>query len=439
MRVSVFGLGYVGTVSAACLARDGHEVIGVDVNQQKIDTINAARSTVIEPRLHDLVSDAVRSGQLHATDNGCDAILNSDLSLICVGTPSNSNGSLKLDYAETVCSEIGAALAKRTEYHVVAVRSTVLPDTVEGRLVPLIEQASGKRAGKDFGVCMNPEFLREGTAIADYDQPSQIVIGQLDARSGDMVEAVYDRIDAPRVRTSIRTAEMVKYVNNSFHALKVVFANEIGNLCKAHDIDGQKVMDIFCQDRQLNISATYLRPGFAFGGSCLPKDLRALVYNARERDVDVPILSSILQSNEQHLACGIKMVEKTGRKKVGVFGLSFKSGTDDVRESPVVPLVETLVGRGYELSVYDEIVDPQRLIGANKAFLERELPHIASLMRSSIDEVLKEAEVLVVTNGSKAFRRVPELARDDQVLIDLVGVGRENGHIRNGNYDGICW
>ena len=305
MNISVFGLGYVGTVSAACLARDGHEVVGIDVSQQKIDTINAGRSSVIESGLDRLVSDVVRAGRLRATDNGCDAILNSDLSLICVGTPSISNGSLRFDYVESVCREIGTALAKRTEYHVVTVRSTVLPNTVEGRLIPILEQASGKRAGKDFGVCMNPEFLREGTAIADYDNPSQIVIGELDERSGDMVQAVYERIEAPMVRASIRTAEMVKYVNNAFHALKVVFANEIGNLCKAHDIDGQKVMEIFCQDRQLNISANYLRPGFAFGGSCLPKDLRALVYNAKERNVDVPVLSSMLQSNEQQVVRGI--------------------------------------------------------------------------------------------------------------------------------------
>ncbi len=439
MNISVFGLGYVGTVSAACLARDGHQVVGVDVSQQKIDTINAARSSVIEPGLDRLVSDVVRAGRLRATDNGCDAILNSDLSLICVGTPSISNGSLRFDYVESVCREIGAALAKRTEYHVVTVRSTVLPNTVEGRLIPLLEQASGKRAGKDFGVCMNPEFLREGTAIADYDNPSQIVIGELDERSGDMVQAVYERIEAPMVRASIRTAEMVKYVNNAFHALKVVFANEIGNLCKAHDIDGQKVMEIFCQDRQLNISATYLRPGFAFGGSCLPKDLRALVYNAKERDVDVPVLSAILQSNEQQVARGIRLIEAAGRKKIGVLGLSFKAGTDDVRESPVVPLIETLVGRGYEVSVYDEIVDPQRLIGANKAFLERELPHIASLMRSSIEEVLAQSEVVVVTNGSPTFHRLLALTDENQIVIDLVGVGRNNGYKRKGKYGGICW
>ena len=285
---------------------------------------------------------------------------------------------------------------------------------------------------------MNPEFLREGSALQDYYHPSQIVIGEFDQRSGDVVTQLYQAVDAPIVRTNIRTAEMVKYVNNAFHALKVVFANEIGNLCKALGIDGQEVMEIFCQDRRLNLSPAYLKPGFAFGGSCLPKDLRALLYRAKERDVESPLLSAVLQSNYRQIQRGIELVENTGRKKVGVLGLSFKADTDDVRESPVVPLVETLVGRGYQVSVYDENVDLLRLMGANKAFLERELPHIASLMRPTIDEVVAKAEVVVVANGSAAFRRVPQLIREDQVLIDLSGIARSNSEIR-GMYEGVCW
>jgi GDP-mannose 6-dehydrogenase len=313
-----------------------------------------------------------------------------------------------------------------------------LPGTVRNRLVPILEETSGRRIGNDFGVCMNPEFMREGSAIDDYYHPSQIVIGEFDQRSGDAVEAMYDAVNAPMVRASIETAEMVKYVSNAFHATKVVFANEIGNLCKVHGIDGCQVMDIFCRDRRLNISPTYLKPGFAFGGSCLPKDLRALLYDAKQHDVDSPLLDAVMRSNERQVDRGIRLIEATGRKKIGVLGLSFKAGTDDVRESPVVPLIETLVGRGYQLSVYDEKVIPSQLIGANKSFLDRELPHIASLMRSSIDEVVGDSDVVAVTNGSKAFDRVSHLVREDQVLIDLADI-RNGNRTMKGTYEGICW
>jgi GDP-mannose 6-dehydrogenase len=346
---------------------------------------------------------------------------------------------LSLQFVENVAREIGAALGRIDRYHVVIVRSTVLPGTVEERLIPILEEQSGRRAGRDFGVSMNPEFLRESSAIEDYFNPSQIVIGEWDHRSGDVVQSIYAGIDAEVVRTTIRTAEMVKYVNNAFHALKIAFANEIGNLAKAHAIDGREVMRIFCQDRRLNISPAYFRPGYAFGGSCLPKDLRALAYKARQSDVECPLLTAVIQSNEQQIARGVELVEKIGRRKVGVLGLSFKAGTDDVRESPAVPLVETLLGRGYEVSVYDEHVRPERLVGANRAYLTRELPHIASLMRESIEELIEEADVIVIANDARSFRRVPEMARGDQVIIDLVGTCNLNGHANNGTYEGICW
>jgi GDP-mannose 6-dehydrogenase len=438
MRVSVFGLGYVGCVSAACLAQDGHEVIGVDVNPSKVQIVQSGRSPIIEPDLDNLVRQVVQSGRLKVSHESQGAVGESDVSLICVGTPSNGNGSLKLDYVKNVCREIGAALSRKQRYHVVVVRSTVLPGTVHNQLVPLLEQYSGKRAGTDFGVCMNPEFLRESSAIKDYYQPSYIVIGELDQRSGDSVEQLYAAVKVPVIRTAIQTAEMLKYANNAFHALKVAFANEIGNLCKHHQINGQDLMEIFCQDRQLNISASYLRPGFAFGGSCLPKDVRALIYRAKEHDITSPLLSAVLTSNETHLKRGIEMVERTGRKKVGILGLSFKSGTDDVRESPVVPLVETLVGRGYQVRIYDEQVELSRLIGANKTFLEGEIPHIASLMLPSIEAVVAQSEVVVIANSSPSFRHVPELIQPHQVLIDLVGVAKSNGNMR-GHYEGICW
>jgi GDP-mannose 6-dehydrogenase len=318
------------------------------------------------------------------------------------------------------------------------VRSTVLPGTAEQRVIPLLEEHSGRRAGEDFGVCTNPEFLREGTGLHDYYNPSYVIIGELDARSGAAVEHLYEHIAAPVIRTNLQTAEMVKYVSNAFHGLKVAFANEIGNLAKAHGIDGREVMRVFCEDRKLNISPNYLKPGFAFGGSCLPKDLRALLHRAKERDVDCPVLGAVVTSNEDQIRRGIELVENTGGQRVGILGLSFKAGTDDVRESPVVALIETLVGRGYRVSVYDEKVDPGELVGANRSFLQRQLPHIALLMRSSIDEVMAESDVVVLASASEAFREVPKLVREDQALVDLVGAFSPDGQMR-GVYEGIGW
>lgn len=438
MRVAVFGLGYVGCVSAACLARDGHHVIGVDVVAQKVDAVAGGRSPVIEPGLDELVREMVRAGRLRATSDSRMAVHQSEVSLICVGTPGNGNGSLNLRFIQNVCRQIGAALATHDSYHVVVVRSTVLPGTVQDVLIPLLERESGRVAGKDFGVCMNPEFLREGTALQDYYAPSHVIIGELDQTSGDRVAFLYRAVDAQVRRTSIHTAEMLKYVNNAFHAVKVVFANEVGAMCKAHGIDGQELMELFCEDWRLNISPAYLKPGFAFGGSCLPKDLRALLYRAKDRDVECPMLSAALRSNQHQIERGIRMVESTGYKKIGILGLSFKAGTDDVRESPVVALVETLVGRGYQVCIYDDTVDPNRLMGANRLFLERELPHIASLMRPSIDDVTSEAEVVVVTNTSSAFREVGRFIREDQILIDLAGIARNHGD-RPARYEGINW
>jgi GDP-mannose 6-dehydrogenase len=437
MRVSVFGLGYVGCVSAACLARDGHSVIGVDVNPLKVACVNAGRSPVIERDLAALIADARRAGRLEATDDGPSAVARTDLSLICVGTPSLHNGSLDHRHVETVCREIGTALAHARRDHAVVVRSTVLPGTTEERLAPIIERHSGRRAGTDVPVCMNPEFLREGTAVADHTRPSYVVIGELNGRGGDRVEQLYAAVDAPVIRTDVRAAEMLKYVSNAYHALKVAFANEVGTLCKEQGIDGAELMEIFCRDRTLNLSSAYLRPGFAFGGSCLPKDLRALLHRARQRDVDLPVMAAVVESNRRHLARGIELVEQTGRRRAGVLGLSFKAGTDDVRESPSVALIETLVGRGYVVAIYDKDVEPQRLIGANKASLERELPHIAALMRSSIDEVLEESEVIVIANGSPEFRDVRHRVHNGQMVIDLTGVAR-NGRT-DGRYAGLCW
>jgi GDP-mannose 6-dehydrogenase len=438
VKISVFGLGYVGCVSAACLAQDGHEVIGVDVNPLKVNLINSALSPVVEPGLDEIVATAVASGALKATQDGCSAILESDISLICVGTPSKDNGSLNLEYVEAVCRQIGQTLAEKADYHVVVIRSTVLPGTVEERLIPILEQYSSRLAGSGFGVSMNPEFLREGSGVKDYINPSLIVIGELDHRSGDMVARLYANMDTPVTRTQLRNAEMIKYVSNTFHALKIVFANEIGNLSKANGVDGQEIMDIICQDRQLNISTAYLKPGFAFGGSCLPKDMRALLYRAKELDVDCALLSQVLPSNRNQIDLGIRMVEKTGQKRVGILGLSFKADTDDLRESPAIILAETLLGRGYQVRIFDEKLQLDKLVGANKLFLENELPHIASLLRTSLEELASESDVVVVTNGSRGYQRITGLLNEKQTLIDLVGFAKQADNLHSA-YEGICW
>ncbi len=438
MRISVFGMGYVGAVSSAALTRLGHEVVGVDVNQAKLETLRSGRSPVMEPGLDDLIAGAIESGRLSVTDDGAAAVIGSDMSWICVGTPSQLNGGVDLVALEKVVRQIGKAIADKGDYHLVVIRSTVLPGTVRSSVIPWLEEASGKAAGVDFGVCMIPEFLREGTALQDFERPPFTLIGEFDSESGVLAAEAFAGVDAPVIHTALETSEMVKYAGNTFHALKVAFANEIGSLCKAQGVDGQEVMEIFARDTELNISPAYLKPGFAFGGSCLPKDTRALAHRAKRVDADLPVLQAVMESNRKHIERAIQMVESKGQKKVGVLGLSFKAGTDDVRESPVVPLIETLVGRGYEVSIYDEQVQLGELIGANRAFIESEIPHIASLMRSSLEDVLDESEVVVVTNGAKPYREALHLLRSEQILIDLVGIAKGQGSTL-GEYEGICW
>ncbi|MEP7355758.1 MAG: UDP-glucose/GDP-mannose dehydrogenase family protein [Anaerolineales bacterium] len=424
MRLSVFGLGYVGCVSAACLARDGHTVIGVDVSQPKLDLLAAGLAPVSEPGLAELLGAAVAAGRLRVTRDAAAAVRASELSLICVGTPSGPDGSLDLQFVESVCREIGAALAAAEAYHVVVVRSTVLPGTTAEKLVPLLEAGSGRRAGPDFGVCINPEFLREGSAIVDYDHPGLIVIGALDARAAGLAERLYSAAGAPVARTTLAAAEMVKYASNALHALKVAFANEIGSLSQAQGVDGQEVMELVCRDTRLNISSAYLKPGFAFGGSCLPKDTRALLRRAQALAVDTPLLRAVLDSNQRQIERGLALIENTGRRRVGILGLSFKPDTDDVRESPAIPLIQALLARGYQVWVYDGNVEPYRLIGANRAYLERELPGIAALIRPSIAAVVAEAEVVVITYASAAFQAALPLLCAGQILVDLAGMGR---------------
>ena len=437
MKISIFGLGYVGAVSAGCLARDGHSVIGVDPYRPKVDLINQGKTPVIEKDIGEIIAEMVSNGLLRATQDINEAVFNSEMSLICVGTPSLINGSLDLKYVRKVCEEIGAALRDKNDFHVVVARSTMLPGSMQSVVVPTLEEYSGKKAGLDFGVCNNPEFLREGTAVYDYHNPPKTVIGETDSKAGDLLASIYAQLDAPLLRTSIETAEMVKYTDNVWHALKVGFANEVGNICKSIGIDGHEVMDIFCQDTKLNLSPYYMKPGFAFGGSCLPKDVRALTYKARTLDLDTPILSAIMPSNMRQIERGLSMITEKKGKKVGILGFSFKAGTDDLRESPLVEVIERLIGKGYDVRLYDRNVKIASLVGANKDYILNHIPQISGLMVDSIDAVLQHADIIVIGNSSEEFREVPDRTSNKQVVVDLVRI--VDSRSVDGKYDGICW
>ena len=438
MRVSVFGLGYVGSVSAASFAADGHQVVGVDVNPDKVATVNAGRCPIIEPGLDVLLANGVAEGRLRATTDAAEAVADSEVSLLCVGTPSRRNGSLDLTYLERVAAQVGAALRNKSSYHVVVVRSTVLPGTTNERIVPLLERESGKAYGEGFGVSINPEFLREGTALNDFRKPPLTLVGHNHAADAGGTIALYQSIDAPLVSTSIRVAEMVKYTSNAWHALKVCFANEIGNLCKRLGVDSHEVMDIFCRDEKLNLSACYLKPGFAFGGSCLPKDVRALQYRAKEVDVELPVISQILTSNRLQIQHAFDEVMETGRKKIGLLGFSFKAGTDDLRESPCAILAEALLGKGLSLQIYDKNVSLGRLVGANKEYIDTQIPHLSSLLCDSIEQVVQESEVIIVGNRSAEFADALTRTTPDQIVIDLVRLPMAGSQV-NAEYRGLCW
>ncbi|MFN0171056.1 MAG: nucleotide sugar dehydrogenase [Bryobacteraceae bacterium] len=435
MKISVFGLGYVGTVSAACLAQDGHEVLGVDPIASKVDLINAGLSPIIEANVQEIVAEAVRADRLRVTMDPVKAVQETELSLVCVGTPSQMNGDLDLTYVRRVCQEIGLALTNNTARHTIVVRSTVLPGTMRGIVIPILEEKSKKRAGVDFGVCNNPEFLREGSAVVDYRLPAKTVIGEVDRASGDMAAALYAKLEAPLVRVSLETAEMVKYIDNAWHALKIGFANEIGSLCKSLEVDAKRAMEMLCMDTKLNISPAYLSPGFAFGGSCLPKDLRALNYTAKLRDLDLPILSSILRSNDLQVMRGLQLIMAKEHKRIGILGFSFKEGTDDLRESPMIEIIERLVGKGYDLRIYDKNVQLAKLIGTNKQFVFNRLPHIAALMVDDIEAVLRHGQTIVIGNKDPEFRTVLERLRGSQCMVDLVRIANNKSADK---YDCIC-
>ena len=438
MQVSVFGLGYVGSVSAASFAADGHHVIGVDVNPDKVAAINAGRSPIVEPGLEDVLARTVAEGRLRATTDTADAVRETEVSLLCVGTPSRRNGSLDLTYLERVSEQIGASLRDKSSYHVVVVRSTVLPGTTHGVVIPALERESGKTYGDGFGVSVNPEFLREGTALKDFRKPPLTLVGHNHAADASGTIALYQSIDAPLVSTSISVAEMMKHTSNAWHALKICFANEIGNLCKRVGVDSHDVMDIFCRDEKLNLSSCYLKPGFAFGGSCLPKDVRALQYRAKELDVELPVISQILPSNRLQIQQAFDQVMETGRKKIGLLGFSFKAGTDDLRESPIVILAEQLLGKGLSLCIYDKNVSLAKLVGSNKEYIEKQIPHLSSLLCNAVDEVIEKSEVIVVGNQSPEFADALRKCRADQIIIDLVRLPIY-GSLLQADYRGICW
>ncbi len=436
-RISIFGLGYVGSVSAACLADRGATVVGVDVSDLKVEMINAGRSPIVEEGLGELVAAVVAAGRLAATSDVAAAIADTSMSLICVGTPSHGNGGLDLTAVQRVSESIGLALRGKEGPHTVVVRSTMLPGSTESIVIPALERTSGRTVGDGLAVCYHPEFLREGSSIRDFQNPPFTIIGGDDGGAIGQIAALYGGIEAPLLTTGYRVAEMLKYACNAFHALKITFANELGRVCKEQGIDSHEVMSIFAQDTKLNISTAYLRPGFAFGGSCLPKDLRALLHHARRNDVELPLLASLLPSNDRQIDAAYDLVTAGGERRVGVVGLSFKPGTDDLRESPLVTLVERLIGRGREVRVHDPNVAIAQVHGANRAYIAQEIPHIVSVMTDSLDELLADSEVIVLGNASVEAAEAASRARPGQRVIDLArAVNQTPAGVE---YEGIAW
>lgn len=437
MKLSIFGLGYVGSVSAACLADMGHSVVGVDSSHEKVDCINAGASPIVEPGLDALIARNVDEGRLKATASAEEAILTSDISFICVGTPSRNGGSFDFQYLERACREIAAPLAQKNSFHVTVVRSTILPGTLKELVLPALESGSGKRAGEDFGLCHNPEFMREGSAVEDFRNPPKTVVSATDDRSADMLAELYRGLPGPMIRCPIEVGEMVKYADNAWHASKVAFANEVGRFCKAKGVDSHEVMRIFCQDTKLNLSPYYLKPGFAFGGSCLPKDLRALTSQARKMEVLLPLMDSVIASNEEQIEMGVEMILAAGKKSIGILGFSFKAGTDDMRESPMIRVIRRLLDEGCDVRIYDRGVQMKKITGANRDYIEKHLPQIERLITGSIEEVLAHAEVVVIGNNAPEFAAIAGWLRPEQQVIDFVRIRAiEESH---DNYNGICW
>jgi len=431
-------MGYVGAVSAACLARDGHHVVGVDLDPIKLALLSKGQSPIVEEGIQDLTSAVVQAGRLKVTDDAALALRDTELSFVCVGTPASANGRQDLTAILRLADQLGAVLKDKRDFHTVVIRSTVEPGTVEEQVLPRIEMHSGKRAGVGFGLCFQPEFLREGTSIKDYDAPPFTVVGSDCDRSSAALRELFGHLPCDFVVTSVRSAEAMKYACNSFHALKITFANEIGRLCQSLGVDSHEVMSLVCKDTRLNISPAYMKPGFAFGGSCLPKDLKAMLYLGKQRDIVTPMLASLLPSNRVHIDHAIDLVLADGRRNVGMLGLSFKTGTDDLRESPLVTIAERFIGKGINLKIYDPEVSLSRLIGANKRYIEETIPHIGQLMCSSLDEMLAPSEILVVGSNLKSLtHELCAKARPDQTVLDLVNIADRSA--LRADYRGVCW
>ena len=439
LSVSVFGLGYVGSVSAACFASVGHRVMGVDVSQSKVDMMDSGRTPIIEARMTEMVGEAHRAGLLHATTDATAAVLNSEISFVCVGTPSLKNGKLDLSHIEHVAREIGAAIRQKKSPHVFVLRSTVLPGTTETVVLPILEKESGKACGEGFTVCYNPEFMREGSAVADFLNPPYTILGASDTNHLAPLRELYQNTPGTLYETAIPVAEMVKYFSNCYHALKVGFANEMGTMCKHLGVDAHAVTKIFTSDTKLNISPAYLFPGFAFGGSCLPKDLRAITYKAKELDLKLPLLDALMRSNAEHVDRAVEMVMNTGKKKIAQLGLSFKAGTDDLRESPQVQLIKRLMGEGLDVRAWDEDVSLGRLAGANRQYIEEGIPHIGSVLSADLASVVHSAEVVILGNKSASRERLVPYLRPDQIVIDLIHLDRAKRPEGAKTYKGICW
>jgi GDP-mannose 6-dehydrogenase len=438
MKISIFGLGYVGAVSLACLARDGHEVTGVDLDADKLSLIRAGKSPIVEEGIQELTARVIASGRVRVTNDVHEAVRETDLSFICVGTPSSPNGSQDLSAVRRVAEQIGEALRTKDSYHSIVVRSTIQPGALMELVLPQLQRASGKQLNDGFGLGFQPEFLREGSSIRDYDNPPFTVIGSESERCVAMILEVFGHLPCEFVVTSVGVAEMLKYACNAFHALKITFANEIGRLAQSVNVDSREVMDLVCRDKRLNISTAYLKPGSAFGGSCLPKDLRALSYLGKTRDVSLPMLGNVMGSNRAHVDHALDLIMRSGSRKIGMLGLSFKAGTDDLRESPLVTIAERLIGKGYDLRIYDPEVSLSRLLGANKRYIEQTIPHIASLLVSDGGDLVRHGDVVVVgLPGPIALEPLKQHIRPGQVVVDLVGISRHE--LPAVDYLGICW
>ena len=437
MNISIFGLGYVGCVGLGCLAKNGHRVIGVDLNTTKIDFINKGKSPIVENKLDGIISEEHKMGKISATNDCLHAVKNSDVSFICVGTPSTDNGHLKLDSIFRVAEEIGRGIKEKEDFHVVVIRSTVLPGTNK-KVSKIIEEASGKECDKSFATVSNPEFLREGSAVRDYYTPPYTLLGSTNDEAIRKMEKIYEGIDSPIIVTDIEVAEIIKYVSNAFHALKVTFANEIGNICKKVGVDSHKLMNIFCLDKKLTLSPYYLKPGFAYGGSCLPKDLKALRTIAHDAYLDCPVLESIEKSNEYHKKLAYDRILQEDKEKIGFLGLSFKAGTDDLRDSPIIDIIERLLGKGFDVRIYDKNVHLSKLMGANKEYILKKIPYVSKFITDNPDEVIQNSDVIIVVNNEAEFGDMLDRATEDKIIYDLVNINSGSG-FKNKNYIGINW